>query len=226
MNRHKETERGIVMDCCECQGMESRFDEEYVARKLRQYRKKGPKKTALKLIGALQTQGIDGMTLLDIGGGVGDLQHALIRLGVSRATDCEASAAYLEACRQEAERLGHAERIDHIHGNFVELAEDIPPADIVTLDRVICCYGDMPALVNSSAQKARKLYGVVYPLDRWWIKLAMQVYYNLRYWLQRNPMRNFVHPAAAVEAAIRSNGFERRFYHAMGVWQVAVFARS
>ncbi len=214
------------MEGCQCQGIEAKFDQKYVAKKLKKYRNEGPKKTALQLIEALRAQGVAGMTLLDIGGGVGDLQHALIKLGVSHATDCEASAAYLEACRQEAERLGHPEQIDHVLGNFIECAKDIAPADIVTLDRVICCYDDMPALVNLSAQKARRLYGVVYPLDRWWIRLAMDLYYNVRYWLQRNPMRNFVYATEAVEAVIRSNGLERRFYRAMGLWQVVVYARA
>ncbi len=214
------------MDCCECQAIEAKFDQKYVDRKLKEYRRKGPKKTARQLIDALQAEGVQGLTLLDIGGGVGDLQHALLRSGVSHATDCEASTAYLQACRQEAERLGHAEQIDHFQGDFVELAKDIPPADIVTLDRVICCYSDMAALLNLSLPKARRFYGIVYPLDRWWVRWAMQVYYNFRYWLQRNTMRQFIHPVEAIEALIRSNGFQRRFYRVMGPWQVAVYARS
>ncbi len=214
------------MGCCESQVIEAKFDQKYVARKLKEYRKKGPKDTARQLIEALRAQGIAGMTLLDIGGGLGDLQHALLRLGVSHATDCEASTAYLEACRQEAERLGHADRIDHIQGDFVAAAKDVPPADIVTLDRVICCYSDMHALVNLSTQKARKFYGIVYPLDNWWTRLAAFLYYDLRYWVQRSSMRQFVHSPQAVEALIRSNGLQRRFYRVMGPWQVVLYARS
>jgi len=213
------------MGCCQCQGIETRFDEKYVAKKLKEYRRIGPKKTTWQLIEALRAEGVDGMTLLDIGGGVGDIQHEMLRLGVSSATNSEASTAYLEACRQEAERLGHADQIRHIPGNFVELAKDIAPADIVTLDRVICCYHDMPTLVNLSAQKARRLYGIVYPLDKWWLRFANMVYYNLCYWVQRNPMRMFVHPPEVVEAIIRSNGLERRYCNVMGPWQVVVYAR-
>lgn len=213
------------MDCCQCQGIEMRFDQKYVARKLKKYRKTGPKKTARQLIEALRAEGIEGMTLLDIGGGIGDIQHEMLKLGVSTAIDNEASMAYLEACRQEAERLGHADRIQHILGNFVEVAKDIASTDIVTLDRVICCYGDMPNLVRLSADKARRFYGLVYPRDKWWIKLGMSIYYNLRYWLQRSPMRNFVHSSEAVEAVVRSSGLERRFYREMGPWQVVVYAR-
>jgi magnesium-protoporphyrin O-methyltransferase len=202
-----------------------RFDQKYVAKKLKKYRKTGPKKTTVQLIEALRVEGIEGMTLLDIGGGVGDIQHKMLKLGVSTAIDNEASMAYLEACQQEAERLGHADRIRHIPGNFVEVAKDIASTDIVTLDRVICCYDDMPNLVRLSAEKARRFYGLVYPRDRWWIRLGMSIYYNFRFLLQRNPMRNFVHPTEAVEAVVRKSGLERRFYREMGLWQVAVYGR-
>jgi len=214
------------MDCCQCQGIETKFDKKYVAKKLKKYRKNGPKKTTWQLIDALCSETIEGMTLLDIGGGVGDIQHEMLKSGVSNAINNEASTAYIEACRQEAERHGHSDQIRHIPGNFVEMATDIEPADIVTLDRVVCCYHDMPELVNKSAQKAKKLYGLVYPIDTWWTRLALLVYYNFRNWLQRNPMRMFVHSPEMVDNIIRSNGFERRFYCVTGSWQVVVYART
>jgi magnesium-protoporphyrin O-methyltransferase len=214
------------MECCQCEGIEIKFDQKYVTKKLAKYRKKGPKNTTLQLIAALQAEGIQEMALIDIGGGIGDIQHALLKSGVSQATNAEASSAYIEACKQEAEQLGHSARIDHHQGDFVELAAGIPAADIVTLDRVICCYHDMHQLVSLSAQKARRLYGVVYPRDTWWTRLGTDGYYNLRNWLQRNPMRMFVHPTEEVEAVLRENGFERCFYREMGSWQVVVFSRA
>ncbi len=214
------------MDCCQCQGIETKFDRKYVAKKLETYRVDGPKKTTLQLIEALQAEGAQGMELLDIGGGLGDIQHALLSSGASRATNVEASSAYIKACAEEADRQGHASKINHIRGNFVDLAEDVPSADIVTLDRVICCYHDMPELVGRSVQKAKRLYGVVYPRDTWWVKLGNLFYYNLRHWIQGNPMRNYVHPTEAVEDVIRENGLQRTYYREMGPWQVAVFSRS
>lgn len=214
------------MDCCQCQGIETKFDQKYAAKKLKQYRKDGPKKTTLQLIEALQVEDSQGLELIDIGGGVGDIQHALLSNGVRSAINIEASSAYLRACQEEAERQGHAEQITHFQGNFVDLAGDIPSADIVTLDRVICCYDDMVQLVELSAQKAKRFYGVVYPRDKWWVKLGNLLYYNLRNWLQRSPLRNFVHPTKAVEDVIQKNGLERCFYREMGPWQVVVFSRQ
>ena len=214
------------MESCQCQGIEIKFDRKYVDKKLKKYREEGPKKTTIQLIDALRSEGIQGMSLLDIGGGVGDIQHGLLKSGVSHAIDAEGSTAYSEACQEEAEIQGHADKIKHIPGNFVDLADSIPEADIVTLDRVICCYDDMPKLVGLSAQKVKKYYGVVYPRDKWWVKLVNEIYYNFRNWLTGNPMRNYVYSTETVEAVIQKNGLERRFHRNMGAWQVVVFSRQ
>jgi len=208
-----------------CQGIELKFDGQYVQKKLDKYRRKGPKKTTLALIEALTAQNISGSTLLDIGGGVGDIQHALLQSGATSAVDVEASTAYVEACKAEAERQGHGQRIHHIQGDFVGLAKDVPLADIVTLDRVVCCYPDMTNLVSLSANKAKRLYGLVYPRDKWWVKLAMAIYYNLRLWMQGNPFRNYVHSNRAVETLIGESGLQLRSARGMGAWNVLVFSR-
>src|SRR5687768_139711 len=45
--------------------------------------------------------------------------------------------------------------------DLVSVAEAEAPADVVTLDRVICCYHDMVDLVTPSAETAPRLYGAV-----------------------------------------------------------------
>ncbi len=93
------------------------------------------------------------MALLDIGGGVGAIAHALLQVGARQATDIDASTAYLAAARDEAARRGLVDRMSFQHGDFVALAPTLPATDIVTLDRVICCYDNMPELVSLSAAR-------------------------------------------------------------------------
>ena len=212
------------MNCCQCQGIETLFNQKEAAKKLKQYRKAGPEKTTRMLLDALKAEGVKGMTLLDIGGGVGAIQHELLKAGAASATNVEASTAYIDAAKQEADRQGQVDRVRHHHGNFVDLAADILPADIVTLDRVVCCYHDMQALVGLSSARARKLYGVVYPHDTWWAKIGLPIE-NFYFWLQGCPFRAFLHPTEAVEAVVRGNGLERYFYRKSGVWQVVVYVR-
>lgn len=213
------------MNCCQCQGIETLFNQKYAAKELKQYRTYGPRKTTRMLIDALKDEGVRGMALLDIGGGIGTIQLELLSAGASSATNVEASTAHIEAAMDEAERQGHSDRVNSIHGDFIDLAPDIPSADIVTLDRVICCYHDMKALVGLSSALAGKLYGVVYPRDTWWGRIGWAIM-NFVFWVMRNPFRNFVHPTEAVDAVVRGNGLEPRFYRKTAIWQVVVYGRG
>jgi magnesium-protoporphyrin O-methyltransferase len=206
-------------------GIESHFDHSEAARQLADYQRNGPAKTTTILLGALKAAGVEGRALLDIGGGIGAIQLELLKAGVSHAISVEASSAYLEVARQEAERQRLQDLIQFRHGDFVKLAEGLPSADIVTLDRSLCCYPNMPALVGLSASHARRLYGLVYPRDAWWVRLALGAENGLRR-LQRNPFRALVHPARAVETLLREQGLQCQFYRVVGVWQIAVYKRG
>ncbi len=212
------------MNCSQCQGIEALFNEKHAAAALSSYRRRGPDRTTRMLIDALKAEGVQGMTLLDIGGGVGSIQHELLQTGLHSATNVEASSAFLVAAKREAERQGNAGRVSYHQGNFVDLAASISSSDIVTLDRVICCYHDMHRLVGSSAAHTRRLYGLVYPRDRWWVRMGVALG-NLLSRLQGNAFRGFVHPPEAIEAVLNRDGLKRRFHDQTMVWHVAVYAR-
>ncbi|MBZ0287715.1 MAG: hypothetical protein K8I30_08875, partial [Anaerolineae bacterium] len=108
---------------------------------------------------------------------------------------------------------------------FIDLAPQIEAADIVTLDRVICCFPDMQAMVSLSAARAKQFYALVYPRDPLWMRLGGKVG-NAMLALQRNQFRFFIHPAQEVDALIREAGLKPRFHRNSGlVWQVAVYSR-
>jgi 2-polyprenyl-3-methyl-5-hydroxy-6-metoxy-1,4-benzoquinol methylase len=114
------------MNCRQARGMEAFFDKKTAHKEMDRLRRKGPGKTTRILIAALTAEGIEGMTLLDIGGGVGALQQELLAAGVSSATNVEASTAYAEVAREEAERRGYADRVSYHHGDFIDLAPTVP----------------------------------------------------------------------------------------------------
>jgi magnesium-protoporphyrin O-methyltransferase len=214
------------MSCCrQCEGLENLFDDGTAKNDLEAYRRDGPAKATRLLLDYLCGTGVDGLSLLDIGGGVGAIQHELVASGVSSTVDVDASRAYLAAARSEADRRGYADRAQYHHGNFLDLAPQINAADIVTLDRVICCFPDMPGMVQRSAERAKRFYGLIYPRDAFYMRLADKVG-NSFLWLTRNKFRFFVHPAAQVDALVRAQGLQPR-YHANAdlFWQVLVYAR-
>jgi magnesium-protoporphyrin O-methyltransferase len=204
--------------------VEAIFDQGTAERELKAYRARGPGTTTRLLIAGLKAAGVADLTLLDIGGGVGAIQNELLKDGARSAIAIDASSAYLHAAKQEAKRQGYANRIAYHQGDFVELAPQLPQADIVTLEKVICCYPDMRALVGLSSARAGRLYGVVFPRDTWWMRLG-GLFVNLVPRLQRNAFRFFVHPTEAIEAVVRANGLERRYYCKTLFWQVIVYTR-
>jgi Methyltransferase domain len=214
------------VSCGCCQGVDEVFGERTARHDLERYRRRGPSKPTRRLLEALRREGIEHASVLDIGGGVGAIQHELLEDGAGRATSVEASGAYLRASRDEAARRGHGDRITYEAGDFVAIADRVEPADLVTLDRVICCYPDMEALVGRSAERARRVYGLVYPQDRWWVGLGIRCA-NLMMRLSRRSFRSYVHRTGAVDAVARAHGLVPKVTQRAGpVWQVAVYVRE
>jgi len=214
------------MSCCHhCQDAEQLFDRRDAARRLAHYQRQGPQGTTRLLVDALRAAGVANASVLDIGGGVGVIHHELLRAGAAQATDIDASSAYLAAARGESVRLGHAERVTYMHGDFVALAARVAPAEIVVLDRVVCCYPDMPALVGAAAAHTTRLLGLVYPRDVWWVRAGVRAV-NLGLALQRSAFRLFCHPTVAVDAELRRAGLTLRLQRASGPWQVVVYERT
>ncbi len=213
------------MICTRCCGFDQYFSPACAARELRRYRRRGPIRSTRRLIAALEAQGSAGATLLDIGGGIGAVQHELMKAGSAAALHVDGSAAYLAAAREEAQRQGYAGRARYLHGDFVEIAHEVEPADIVTLDRVICCYPDMEALVRLSAARARKLYGLVYPRRAWLVRLVLTAW-NAAARLRRCPLRMYLHPPREVDRIVRAAGLSLRQAERSLVWEIAVYHRD
>lgn len=214
------------MSCCHhCRDAENLFDRRDAQRRLERYHRHGPEGTTRLLVQALTAAGVTGASVLDIGGGVGVLHHELLRAGAATAVDIDASSAYLQAARAESERQRHAERVSYLHGDFVALAPSVAPAEIVALDRVVCCYPAMPALVGAAGARATRLLGLVYPRSVWWVRIGIRAV-NLGLRLERSAFRVFCHPTEAVNAELGRVGLRQRFHRVSGPWQVAVYERA
>jgi SAM-dependent methyltransferase len=201
------------------------FDVDHAQKHLRAYHQKGASGLTRALIDALAAGGIHGRTVLDIGGGVGVVHHELLRAGAASAVDVDASAAYVAAAWAEAERLGHGDRVRYLIGDFVSLADEVAPADLVALDRVICCYHDMAALVARSAALAIHRYALVYPRDGLLGRIAVALL-NLELRLTRSPFRVFLHRTADVDAILAAHGFTQSDHRSTLGWQLALYERT
>ena len=216
------------MSCSQCSGIEDQFDAAAVRKKLRQFRRRGPDHTTRLLIdgvrAALEASDLRDGVLLDIGGGIGAIHHALLDGRVTRAIHVDASTAQIAAAREETERQGHSAKVEFVAGDFVAVADQVPTADVVTLDRVICCFDDMDGLVSRSARKTGRFYGAVFPRNVAWMRVAIAAV-NVLQRLKRTTFRVFLHDPAAIDRALRAAGLAPRSErHTLG-WHVVVYER-
>jgi magnesium-protoporphyrin O-methyltransferase len=216
------------MACTQCDGIEQQFDRAEAKKALRRFRRRGPDKTTRLLIedllAALKASDARDAALLDIGAGVGAIHHALLDGPVSRVVHVDASSAHLAVAREETGRRGHAARVEFVLGDFVAMSDGIPVADVVTLDRVICCYDDMEQLVSRSADKASRFYGAVYPRQVTWIRIGIAVI-NLVQRVKRSAFRSFLHDPSSIDLVLRDAGLERTSVRTTLGWEVVVYTR-
>jgi hypothetical protein len=225
---HVTFARDSPLACNQCVGVEQQFNQAEAEKARRRFRRKGPDRTTRLLIealyAALSTRESADTVLLDIGGGVGAIHHELLDGPVRRAIHVDASPAYIAVASEESERRGHHGRVEFVRGDFVSAADVVPAADVVTLDRVICCYDDMRGLVSRAGHKAERLLGAVYPRQTAWMRLGVASI-NLFQRIRRSVFRVFLHDPRSIDHALRATGLERLSMQKTLGWEVVVYVR-
>jgi 2-polyprenyl-3-methyl-5-hydroxy-6-metoxy-1,4-benzoquinol methylase len=213
-----------VPSCCDPRGCDGFFTPRVARRAAERYRKNGVDKTARRMLAFLEERGIENATVLEIGGGVGEVQIELLKRGAARTVNLELSPGYdAEATRlmQEEGLGGRVERRLH------DIAADptsVETADVVVLHRVVCCYPDYEQLLGAAADHARRLLVFSYPPRNVLSRLLLGTQ-NLLFRLERKEFRAFAHPPARMLAVIEKRGLLRAYTHRPVVWQIAGFER-
>ena len=213
------------MPSCQCCGIEDQFDRERAEQDLRRYRRRGPLPTTRRLLRALGARPRPDATVLDIGGGVGVIHYELLRRGFAGATHVDRSQAFIEVARREAASAGHADRVQFVHGDFRVVAASLDPADVVTLDRVVCCDPDFASLLPLAADRARQTLGLSFPRDRWYVRFSVYVS-NVWRRVRGSDFRVYVHSPAAMDALLRRLGLHRTQTDGTLVWAIEVWERD
>jgi hypothetical protein len=216
---------GLLMaNCCDPRGCDRFFGPRVAGRVARRYRRRGLDKTARRMVGFLEEAGVEGDTLLEVGGGVGELQIELLKRGAERSVNLELSPAY----EREAERLlGEAGLAGRVRRRLHDIAVDpdtVEPADVVILHRVVCCYPDYERLLGAAAAHARRLLVFSYPRRNAVSRLFVAAQ-NIGLRIRRREFRVFAHPPSAMLAVLRDRGLDATFAHSGIAWQVTGLAR-
>jgi 2-polyprenyl-3-methyl-5-hydroxy-6-metoxy-1,4-benzoquinol methylase len=210
-----------VAGCCDPIAYRRLFSRKSAARDLRRYRERGLNGTSLELVGLAGD--VQGVSVLDVGGGIGAIELELLEAGAARATNIELSGGYEDAAGELITERGLEGRVERRVGDFVTAA--VEPHDVVVLHRVVCCYPDADALVGAAADSTKRTMLLTYPQERLWMRMGLRMI-NVWLLLTRCGFRTYVHPVAKIVAAAEAHGLrlERRERHGL-LWESAVFAR-
>ena len=112
-----------------------------------------------------------------------------------------------------------------VPGDFVMISDQLPPGDLVTLDRVVCCYPMYEPLLREALQHAIRRFAYSYPRDRWFVRFRVWLENTLRWW-RSNPFRTFVHPPSEMQRIVEAAGFRLANRRYTLTWSADVFVKA
>jgi magnesium-protoporphyrin O-methyltransferase len=213
------------MRCCDSRGCDSFFGRRFAGRMAARYRKRGLDRTSRRMVDFLDAHGVAGATVLEIGGGVGEIQLELLKRGAARTTNLELSPAYEAQASRLLRDAGVEEQADRRLHDIAVDPTGVAPADVVVLHRVVCCYPDYERLLSAAADHAQRLLVFSHPPRNLVSRMFVRTQ-NLAFRLARKEFRTFAHPPSAMLAVLEQHGLRRTFAHRGVPWQVAGLERS
>lgn len=165
------------------------------------------------------------MTVLEVGGGVGEIQVALLERGVAaRAMNIELSPNWESAARALLTERGLTDRVTRLNGDFVQEAANLPKADAVILHRVVCCYPDWKAMLTAATSRANRFVVVTFPRPRLGFRATVAIENGLHR-LRKRQFRAFIHPPEAMIGVLTSSGFSNVADAQRPLWRTIVGGR-
>ena len=168
-------------------------------------------------------------TVLELGCGSGALLVELLKIGASAVTGVDLSAESLAAAGRRALEAGVGDRASFQVGDGAHVT--VTAHDWVVLDRAICCYPDMPALVGNAIAAARSRVAFSVPTSRGVRGRANKIAWGLESWLTRTPLQRgscpgYVHELDDIEGRLGAGGFKRRSSRTDWLWYTCVWERT
>lgn len=208
--------------CCPHSNSANRFFSFFAGRYRRRFEKKGFEPSQKQLMEGLEQAGYQDASILEIGSGVGHLHQTLLEQGAASAIGVDLASKMIEEARRWAEERTLTDRTDYVEGDFMEISESLPDADVTLLDKVVCCYPDADGLVHSSLSKTGRVYALTYPRDRWYVRVMMG-FVALAMKIVRSDFRPYVHDPERIEKWITEAGFDKLYQNNNMVWLTQVY---
>ena len=208
-----------------CCGADLFFDQKTAEKQYKQYIKKGATRVTRNMIRQLEDHLTSQDTLLDIGGGIGALQWWFLQNIGNNTTGVDASNGYINIAEGHARNCGWQEQTRFIFGDFTEVQDQIDRADVVTLDKVVCCYPNYQDILLASCEKTKQFMSLSYPMDGP-VARAFAFLGLIRAKIRGDAFRPYVHKVEDIRKLIENEGFERVALSWKFPWHIETYRRA
>jgi magnesium-protoporphyrin O-methyltransferase len=213
-----------VGDCCTPKGYRWVFSERRARSEAKRYRRRGLDGTSRRIVDFLKEQGVEDRTVLEIGGGIGAIQIELLKAGAARATSIELTPTYEQVANQLLSEAGLTGRVERKVMDFAQAADQVEGADVVVMNRVLCCYRDMPRLAGAAADHAAQTLVMTFPRRALWLRAGLSIQNGLL-WLTRRHFHVFVHRPSEIMATSQEHGLQPMLNRTGLIWTLAALRR-
>jgi hypothetical protein len=209
--------------CCDPSGYRKVFNSREARRAIKKFERNGLDATARPMVDVLAERDLKGATLLEVGAGSGTAQVELFRSGVERSVAYDISPSYEKLSGALLAKYGIVDRVEWHTGDF--LAANPDPADVVFLNRVVCCYPDMERLVDAAAEHSERFVALSYPRDRWFLRVGRRVL-NAFLRFRKVGFQVYLHAPDAIDDRLRSQGLDEVASGSTPWWHWKVWERA
>jgi len=179
------------------------------------------------LVDLLERRSLTGRSVLELGCGLGALSISAVSRGAARANGIDLSPVAICEASRLAKEAGLADKVSFTVGDGAHV--ELPRSDVVILDKVICCYPRVDALIENSVRAAGSTYAFVLPFSSGLRGVVSRVAITLENAIRRvkrQSFRAYVHDVGKVEARVREAGLQRVESARRLIWYVAVYERG
>jgi 2-polyprenyl-3-methyl-5-hydroxy-6-metoxy-1,4-benzoquinol methylase len=191
----------------------------------RRYRRRGLDRAQKELRKGLLADGVLGKSLLDVGCGVGGLLFELMKDGGSSGVGIDLSEGMIGKASAIARDRGVAGQVRFQVGDFAAMEGNVPKADIVVMDKVLCCYPEPGALLARVAATGAGTLAVSYPRDGVLSRFSFTSMYRIGK-LLRWSFYPFYHDPQGLDALMAGAGFRESRRSATPFWQIVILQRA
>jgi magnesium-protoporphyrin O-methyltransferase len=201
------------------------FDPRVARRSLERYRKKGLDRLSRMMLASASSGGLEAARVLEIGGGIGALQSELLGDGAASGEVVELAPSWEPYARELARERGLEDRSSFRVADVLDSPDVVEPAEIVLLNRVVCCSPEGVRLTGFAARITEKRLVLSFPRERLLVRAGLGLA-NAWLWLSRRAFRVFLHPRTALVGAAEAEGLRLVDRGRVRFWEYAAFERA